>query len=161
LLVASFGCPARSRLKELSLPAAGFAVKLPGSPQKETTEIAGVKATAFTIKEGEGLFSVQYSEGPKLTNPTKAELQEYFAQWRKNFLASTDAKVKEERDANLDDKHPGHYWEVEITDKRIKQQVRVILADSKTYVLMATGLSSWSGWRDAKQVLNSFRLLGK
>jgi hypothetical protein len=160
VLLASSGCRVGSRLKEFTNPAGGFAVQLPGAPEKETTEIDGAQATAFTVKDTDGFFSVQYKEGPKLKNPTKAEVQEYFEQWRKNYLANTDAKVTEDRDAALDN-NPGHYWALEIAGKPINQQVRVILANSKTYVIMAIGSPSWRGWRDANGVFNSFRLVDK
>jgi len=160
-LAASVGWQGKSRLKEVSVPEAGFAAQMPGSPEKEARDIDGRHVTAFAVKEEDGGFSVLYADGPKLTNPTKAELRDHFEQWRKNFAADTDAKVKQDRDADLDGKYPGHFWEIEITGKPIKIQIRAILANGKTYVLVVTGLSSWNGWADAETFFKSFRLLSR
>lgn len=160
-LLSSFGCQRESRLKEFSVPAAGFAVKMPGSPEKETRAINGAKTTAFSVKEEKGYFSVLYKKGPEINNPTKDELQGYFAEWRDNFLASTGGKLKKEAAANLDDKNPGQFYEIEVPQKHIKQQVRAILANGNTYSLMAVGLTSWPSWAEAEVFFNSFRLVEK
>jgi len=128
---------------------------MPGSPKEESKDINGQRAIVFTASYDKGFFSAQHKQGPKIGGATKELLQEFFAEWLRNTLADKSNKVMKDQEANFDDKSPGRFFEIQ--QGRLKQQVRIILANDKTYVLMAAGTSDWSGWEHAKFFFDSFR----
>jgi len=154
------GCSKQSNLSKFESKEWKFNVLMPASPMIEKKKFGDTQATMFSVVEADGMFSIDCGALIPPGLDGERETQEYFDEWRDNFLARADRNPLEKDEKFLwQRKYSGREFVLMHPEKQSKQQVRIIKGQLTFYNLQVIGKNSWKGWTRAREFLESFEIL--
>jgi hypothetical protein len=136
--------------KEFSAPDGKFSVLMPGTPEKKTQTIQGMRLVMYGVDVKDGAYVVGYADpqpGRPVSLPGAVQ----------GVAGSHDGKVLSETDYSFEG-NTGREFEVETSKPKGFVSGRVIVINGRFYQILAMGTNASLANEDVQKFLKSFKL---
>jgi hypothetical protein len=144
--------------KEFAPPEKDFSILLPSKPETKTQTGSTSTTTRYAAGSGAGAYvvarqsySVDVSKG--------RTVEEILDLGRDGAVSQMRGKLVSETKIKLQDKHPGRELRIALPDGQTIFRVRAYWANQRTYFVMVAGAATLVDSKDAKQFLDSFKVM--
>lgn len=150
-------------LKEFTSKEGAFSVMLPGEPTAKTNadKNGGPDEHQFTLAANKDVYFISYRDVPELQNAAKDVLLKTLVTAQGALLSAANGNLLEMRELTLEKQYPGREFKFSapIDSTTGYCTSRVYLANGRLYMLMVEGSKEFLSSKEAKQFLDSFKLV--
>lgn len=146
-------------LKSFAVPEGGFAVKMPGTPRKQSQPAGpGLTMHSYVVETGDGAMMAAYADLPIPPNEPAAKIEDRLDGSRQGMLQNSRAVLVNETKLQLPGGHRGREFTANVSSPQGVLRARIYLVGSRLYQVMAIGKASFANSADATTFLQSFQL---